>query len=449
MAWIRCIAVGQTEEAGKIRIVTNTAGPSISLARSRPNTRPNIAEGYASLIAGFRFPLGGCVDEVRFFWRTRGQMTRWMRQLGGLSWTSLQFLVAAAGSLLVLEGASRLVHFGTRPVLPFVTDAGLAPRLPPLFRSDVKSSSGGKFEVCTDSQGMRQAACDSSDGPLHILAAGDSQALGWGFPFSQTFAARVAFELYGSTSHARILAAGGADVESLRPWALTITRRSADSRTHVNLIAVNLGNDLDELYFGRAAGRVHYLKQTFEWLTTNSYFMLDFIRAKAYVLGDDRRVPPGANPVVFALDDDERTELGRATAQATLKLAKALPPTGRTIVLLIPADYQVDSNQFDKYRGFYASSAQFDSWRLRSIEAARRLDRIEETVSSAVTRKGLEVVSVKALLVGQAHQDLFDGRSHQLTAKGHELMAQAVLNVLKGTSPKTGDQAGSAPDARP
>jgi hypothetical protein len=316
-------------------------------------------------------------------------------------------------------------------MLPFITDAGLAPRLPARFNSAIRFPGRGNFNVCTDGMGLRLASCDAADALPRVLAVGDSQVLGWGFPFSESFAARVATDLGASPADARILAAGGADVESLRPWALELTKRFTGSRTEINLIAVNLGNDLDEMYFGRAMGRVRYLKSAFEWLTTNSYFMLDYTLLKNLLLGDEWGLPPGANPVLFALDDGERTQLARATAEATLKLAAALPPSEHTIVIVIPADYQLEPSQFDKYRKFYPSEAQFYAWRDRVSESARRLDRIEEILSANLSMTGLQVVSVKAILKDHDLGDMIDGFSHHLTSTGHELVAHAVADALR------------------
>jgi hypothetical protein len=185
------------------------------------------------------------------------------------------------------------------------------------------------------------------------------------------------------------------------------------------------------MYFGRAMGRVLYLRTAFEWLTTNSYFMLDFTLVKNLLLDEEWRVPPGTNPVLCALDDEERTQLASATADATLKLVAALPPSHHVVVIVIPADYQVEPGQFDKYRKFYPSKVLFDAWRSRVSESARRLDRVEEILSARLSAAGLQVVSVKAILQGLDLGAMIDASSHHLTSKGHELVAHVVADALR------------------
>lgn len=357
-------------------------------------------------------------------WQVAGPVTSIVKRLIFI------FAFALVVSLL-LEGASRLMHFGVRPMLPFVTDNGLAPRLPPHFGSTVRFPGRGDFEVCTDGMGARQATCDASDAPIRTVVAGDSQVLGWGFSFSDTFAARVALHFGASPPQVRVIAAGGADVESLRPWASDFTKQCGHSRADIKIVAVNLGNDLDEMYFGRATGRIQYLKTAFEWLNSHSYLMLDYTIAKRIFLGEPWGLPPGANPVLFALDDNERTQLALATAEATSRLAAALPESDRSIVVIFPADYQIDIRQFEKYRKFYPSESQFNAWSAHVPEASRRLDQIESVLRARLAASGLTTISLKEILKGSNIDILVDSSSHHLTVEGHKMVAQAIVDALK------------------
>ena len=335
---------------------------------------------------------------------------------------------------LILEGASRLMHFGVRPMLPFVTDLGFAPRLPPNFSSVVKFPGRGSFEVCTDSMGLRRADCGVSDATVRTIVAGDSQVLGWGLSFSDTFAAKVSMHFGTSLTQARILAAGGADVESLRSWATDFTKRVPTLHPEIRIVGVNLGNDLDEMYFDRSMGRVQYLKAPFQWLKSQSFFMLDYALAHRIVFGEPWGLPPGANPVLFALDDGERTKLAHATAEAVGKLLKALPPSDHTVVAIFPADYQLDVRQFDKYRKFYSSDSQFGIWREQAPEAARRLNHIESIIRSILAQSGVTTVSVKDILSGSNMDLMIDDASHHLTAKGHELVSKAIVDAIESAT---------------
>jgi hypothetical protein len=247
----------------------------------------------------------------------------------------------------------------------------------------------------------------------------------------ESLPAQVAVEVGASPADTRILAAPGADVESLRPWASDLRAHFVDASTEISLIGVNLGNDLDEMYFGRETGHARYSKMAVEWLTTHSYFALDLALLRNWLLGEEWTGPPGANPVLFSLSDPERTEMARATAAAILKLVATLPPSQHTVVIVFPADYQIEPGQFDKYRKFYQSDSQFNTWRLRISEAAHRLDKIEETLSTSLAIAGVQAVSVKGVLTGQDLGALLDAASHHLTSRGYEMVARAVAQAVK------------------
>lgn len=344
------------------------------------------------------------------------------------------YAATAVVTFLFLEGASRLLHGGRRPMLPYVTDAAEGPRMPRRFDADIQFARGEPVRVCTDDYGLRMARCDEPTAlqPTVVLSVGDSQAFGWGLAFEHTYAALVAQRLGGDAPVAvRSMAAAGSDVETLAAWAADYRAQSAPVPHALNLIAVNIGNDLDEMYFGRMSARVPNAKPLSEWLTTHSYFMLDFAFAKRVLFGQSEwQLPPGANPVLFALNAGERDRLARACADAVERLAAALPPATRTVVLILPADYQIAAGEFDKYRPFYDSPAQFDGWRNRIAAAASALDRIGGQLAEDLRARGYTVAVPDARLRSADPARVFDRQSHHITAAGQQLLADSVFDAL-------------------
>jgi len=353
-----------------------------------------------------------------------------LRTLGAI----VECIIVAALVALALEGLSRLFHLGVRPMLPFVMDEAQGSRMPGHFDSKVKFPGMGPFRVCTDAHGLRVPDCDSVDAgtsPL-VLTVGDSQAFGWGMAFADTFTAHVAHALDSrAEGSARIMAAGAADVESLLPWARDYRSAVPQARTRLNLVVVNLGNDLDEMYFGRSTGSLPMLKAVREWLTVHSYFMLDFTLAKNSLFDvSEWQLPPGANPVVVALRPDEQQQLAVSTASATLRLVHALPPAEQTVVVLLPTDYQIAAGEFAKYRKFYRTQAQFDGWQRRVGDAAAVLDQVEADLRERLAGQGVRIVAPRERLKGLDSTAVFDRSSHHYTPLGHKVLAQAILQEI-------------------
>ncbi len=338
-------------------------------------------------------------------------------------------------------------------MLPYVADPSMAPRLPSNFSSDIRFGDAAVFEVCTDEYGLRGSICGKRAVEPSVLVVGDSQALGWSMPFGHSVAALVARGRgQGLPGVARAMASGGADVESLRSWAEEYRERMPrkSSTRELNILVLNMGNDLDEMYYGRATGRMPELKALREWLTLNSYAMLDVALLKNQVSGaGDWHLPPGANPVAVALTEEERLDLAEATAEAVIRLSAALPAARQTMVLVLPTDYQISLGEFEKYRPFYPSSAQFDVWKRRLPAMARGLDDMERHITRSLARAGVQTVSPRALLAAQDPRHIFDRRSHHYTEAGHRVLAQVLLPAVQDGAVSTGAGSAHATQGRP
>ena len=341
------------------------------------------------------------------------------------------FVRTAAQALLLLggvEAASRIVHGNVRPMIPFVVDHDGGPRLAPDMDMAVRLPGRDSIRLTTDALGGRIEP--GGAGPPRILVAGDSQLLGWGLDARQSLGPVLGTALLGSPGGAVTLAAAGADPETLVPWARDYRRAGAE-RLRLKVIGLNLGNDLDEMILGRALPAAPGPSQRIvEWLTLHSFAFMDLSMAMARLSGKHEGIPPGADPVLFMLDDAERTDLADGAAQAMRNLTAALPPADRTVVLLIPNDTQVAPAEFEKYRPAYPDEQTFLAWRRNVPLAKARLDAIADRVSRDLAGGDLIVLDLRAVLAGHDPRKVFDRHSHHLTAYGTRLAAQAILARL-------------------
>lgn len=350
----------------------------------------------------------------------------------GLPWRFLgDFLVAILLACFVLEGGSRLVHWGVRPMLPNVTDASGASLMPGGLDIVVSFSGGGTFEFCSDRDGLRIACGVPVSPPLpRVLAVGDSQTLGWGLNHEQAYGTLVGKAIGFSASQTRAMAVASSDVETMLPWARDY-QNGAHSRPELKLIAINLGNDLDEMFFSRSSSHLPRFKRASEWLAIHSYFVLDFQVVKEALAPSRPLFPPGTNPVLFSLDGAERMELVQAIVASVDKITKALPVSAHTVIVLIPSDYQVAAAEFTKYEKFYPSSAQYVRWAERVAPAAAMLDEIEQGLGIRLRSHGFLVSTPRTALQAHPPVEVFDRSSHHLTALGHRIVADSIVETLQ------------------
>lgn len=357
----------------------------------------------------------------------------------------LECLLVLAVVALLLEGMSRIVHLNKRPAIPAISDPDGALRMPAGFDATLQLAGREPFALCTDAQGLRIADCSAATlaADTEVLVVGDSQALGWGFDFGQTFGALVAAELPGHRAGgARLMAAAATDVESLQSWAADYRQAGALAQVPagrmplLNIVSLNLGNDLDEMFFSRSSVTVPRFRAAREWLAVHSTVMADFTIAKNALFNAEWQSPPGANPVLFALDDAERATLAKAAAAAVERLARALPPAHDTVVLLLPNDYQVQPREFDKYRRFYPQAVQFESWQRRIPQAVARLDALQAAITTELQARGLRVAVPHEALKAVDPLALFDRGSHHYSPLGQRILARSVLEALHASTGK-------------
>jgi hypothetical protein len=343
-------------------------------------------------------------------------------------------LVGALASLLVMEACTRLVQWNARPMLASIRDARGNPRLPANVDMPVKLKGYDRIELATDDQGARVADASRSEGSHSggVLVVGDSQVIGWGLPFDQSFGALVARQLGLPVEKTWLLGAAEEDPESVLGWAQD-ERRAHGERLRLLLVCVNLGNDFEEMYFGRAVRQMTPTGAGTQWLAKHSLLFVDMALVRHVV--DDRRddsVPLGVNLAMSSLDRDSRHVLVHATVDALVKLISALPPADEAIVVGIPQDSQIDPGEFEKYRVYYEHQSEFDKYRQMQRIALERLSLADADLSAQLAERGVRYVSLaSALKASYKSSGYVDRSSHHLLAPAHKVMAAALANAIR------------------
>jgi hypothetical protein len=332
---------------------------------------------------------------------------------------------------LFLEGVLRIIQQNYKPIIPYKLDNQI-PHLPYDSEFYVSLAGGVKGKYTTDDMGARILSADvrghSREGD--ILIVGDSQPMGWGMDFDQTFASRLAAAVTADPGKARILAAPATDPEHFM-FAISNYSQKHQERQRASIVVLNLGNDLDEMYTVREGLGVETSSAFTFWLNMHSLLYLDAALLRSKIFGGTDIQTPGINSIFYALLPDEQIVLADQAVRIVLECIKRLPPSDQVIVLITPQDFQIDLSQFDKYRSFYKTEQEFNDWKSRTPQHAEILNSLEKHIIDRFEAEHVKVVSVSSILrQAGAFEGVFDNFSHHLTAKGHQLVADALIPIL-------------------
>ena len=261
-----------------------------------------------------------------------------------------------------------------------------------------------------------------------VLVLGDSQALGYMLPFGETFAAALARRLRGDPAAARILASPASDVEACL-FALRKYGPARAGRPDLAVICVNIANDFDEMYHGGQDGRGEETSALHDWLLRNSYLYMDSVLLMAHHLQAERS-PPGVARVLYTLESDERVVMVDETVRVIRQLAGELHAAKDVVVLLVPADYQVDPAEFQKYHRYYAPRQRFEYWASRAAELGEMLNVMEDYLDRRLKAAGLRVLRVDRVIAGRPVRQMFQPTDHHLTAQAHRLITDAIAREV-------------------
>jgi hypothetical protein len=343
---------------------------------------------------------------------------------------TVRVILAVAVCLAVLEMPPRVIHWWKAPLLPYYFEQG-ATMLPRNYDSKVSFYGSPTVRYTTDSWGARISHPALANERLQdgVFVVGDSQMLGYMVDFHQTFASRVASALTGDADAARLLAAPASHPETLGP-ALHEYAPLKLEKQRLAVVGLNLGNDLDEMYDNAITGK-HQTGALEKWLLRNSFLYMDMVLLRSHWLKPGN-APPGINPIFYMLDAQERVILAREAARVLDELLNdPAIEADHKVLVIIPADIQVDLAAFLKYRRYYSSEAEFNKWNQQVFAAAATMNAVEEYVARQMERRGHRVIRFSKLVPQGGAAGLFDETSHHITAEGHALLAQAILDAVR------------------
>ena len=343
---------------------------------------------------------------------------------------AIKTLLVGMMALLFLEGILRLLHFGSKPLVPFCVEQG-SPALPPT--SDFCAAFRGHppTRYVTDRVGARIASPKLRRKPFEdgVLVVGDSQILGYGFPFEKTFASLLATDLLGDQDKARILASPGIDPEN----AEFVIRRYAQTHSHRHraiICVLNIGNDLDEIYFrGQTEHGLTWGPVT-TWLGINSYLYMDWMIVDTQYITPPKH-PAGVPRISYGLHPDERVVLADAVVNQVLENRELLPPSDHYAVVLIPAEVQVSKTQFATNARYYRSHKEFERWSKRTFALATMMSALETYMAKRLKAAGVHVLIGSEIFRQAGSVDrIFGEDSHHLSPYAHRLLADALRRLF-------------------
>lgn len=352
-------------------------------------------------------------------------MAGWLRR-------ALLSLFILLASPLFLELASRLVHRGKAPLLPYYFHHGAA-FLP--GGMDLRSSFYGlpANRYVTDDWGARIAdPAVARRRPGHgVFVLGDSQMLGYMLEFEDTFASRIAAAALGDRRQARILAAPADHPETYAAALASYAPRGLE-RQRLAVVGLNLGNDLDEMYSEAIDWSRDDSSPLGRFLTSHSFLYMDGVLVRSHLL-EAKDEPLGINRILYMLTSDERIILARETVRTLDEVIARSVVADRVLVVIVPADIQVDPAEFQKYRRFYSTQQEFDRWNAHIAEYSAMMNSLEAYIAGQLAHHGRQVLRVGPLISRRdPSRSLFDRTSHHLTARSHQILAEAILAEIGG-----------------
>lgn len=357
-----------------------------------------------------------------------------MKRTGKLAVDLIFLLMITVIGMALVEGTLRIVQGNGRPEIPAIIDRLGAPRLQTMLDLPVRLPRYPAMQLVTDGSGARvaRAAARDADRTGGILFVGDSQLLGWALPFEQTAASNMARMIGVPQDKVAILAAPAEDPEKEIGWARDYTLRRGE-RQRVEVVGLNLGNDLEEIYLTRV-GTLFPSRSGFRaWLSRHSVAYIDLAVLYASAWGQKGEPHPEVNSAMLWLTEDERMLLAEQAAASVERLLAALPPAERRIVAVVPQDSQVRLDQFDKYRPYYPDEADFWAHKQAQEVALDRLEIVQQAIVDRLRSRGISVVVAEpALDHAWGRPELIDTRSHHLMKAGQEVLARALAPTTNG-----------------
>ncbi len=334
-------------------------------------------------------------------------------------------------SLILTELLLRALALGNAPLIPYFYDSNGAARLPPNMDVSVKFANQSPVRYVTDAAGRRISNKNSTrfENSFSVRVYGDSQALGYGIEYTDTFTHKLS-EKISRESKSYIEASPAIDIEQVSNNICSADTNQEKST--VSVIALNLGNDLDEAFVGGLSDRG---SASSDWDAILLRYSHIYMRVALFNSQRQlsRHTVPGVNYILYALDSSERVVLARAAVEKLKRAHNCLLDSSDTvIVLIIPADVQMDPNEMEKYRSYAKSKSEFDDQLALAKDYAASMRAIENYISNVLAREGIK--TIKLSVVQQSSElkasEIYFKDSHHITAEAHQLIADAIFDAL-------------------
>jgi hypothetical protein len=358
-----------------------------------------------------------------------------MSWLGSLLGDMVFLAVMGGCAAILFESTARVVQWNARPMIPFAVDRLGAARLEADLDLPVKLALYERINITTDDVGARveDVPARDIDRTNGVLFVGDSQVLGWGLTFAQTAASLLAHSLGVPQNKVAIIGSASEDPEKEMGWVVDYASHHSQ-RQNVEVVAVNMGNDADEMILGRSGTSFPSGRWLNSWLSHHSLAYLDLALLWSSVNEGTQGLHPEINYSMLYLNDREIDLLAQGMVESTESLINALPPADRRIVMIIPQDSQISMHEFDKYRTYYSSDSDFVLHRAAQSRAVERLDKLQEKIVRLLREKEIQVVALEpALRSAYGRTFLIDTNSHHLMAAGQVVAADSVFEALKAS----------------
>ena len=359
-------------------------------------------------------------------------------------------VLALAVCLLLLEGAVRLLLpqqlLFYRPDL-YRQDERIGWRFAPGL--DARVNTGERdVRLLTDARGLRIGRVESQEPGLRVLAVGDSFVAGLQVEYADLMTTRLAEGLTRTLGRRVAPVASGVPGWGPTQYALEVEHEIARSRYDgydgydAVLVFLFLGNDVvanrsfapDE--FRRGFDRPFRLPRAFTVAELKAALLVpldDFleVRSHLYVLVDRRlenlRIRLGMSP--FFMPRTLLREMADApawdlTAEICAELAASAEALNvPTLFVLLPADYQVDRERFERHLTL-----------LRVDPDSVDLDQPSRLLRAALARRGLEVADATPALVAayeRGTRDLFGRIDAHFSPAGHRVLADWLEPLVR------------------
>ncbi len=319
----------------------------------------------------------------------------------------------------------------------FMTDARMGYRLKPGAQTRF-STSEFATDIAINNVGVRDEPLGpKGPGERRIVVLGDSLVMSVQVPLAETFCRRLEVRLNGDAAlapyHYRVINAGVQGYGPVEDWLFYQHVASAFD-ADVVLVALYVANDAIEAAdrSSRLAGEAapappaQAREGLSRWVrrVVRRSMVLQIVRLRLVTLADHFGQAPGIERALTTYvtppPDDVRRGL-RVTRECVSRIAELAATRGaRTAVVLLPARFQLDDEEFRERQG----NAERNGLRLER-DGANRL--------FAQALEGLPVPVLDALPVMRAtprSADLYFAETAHLTPRGHQVLADAIARFL-------------------